>query len=60
MSTPPEQLISVPAQDSLQAGLQLAIPTVGVIAIAAIGTVGIAVYWQAIGKDREEVLLFNP
>jgi hypothetical protein len=41
MSTLPEQQISVPAQDSRQAGLQLAIPAVGVIAIAAIGTVGI-------------------
>jgi hypothetical protein len=56
MLTPPEQTISVPAQDSRQAALQLAIPTVGVITIAAIGVAGIAVYWQATSKDREEVL----
>jgi hypothetical protein len=56
MSTPQEQQISVPAQDSRQAALQLVIPAVGVIAIAAIGAAGIAVYWQATGKDREEVL----
>jgi uncharacterized membrane protein (Fun14 family) len=56
MPTPPEQTISVPAQDSPQAALQLAIPTVGVITIAAIGVAGIAVYWQETGKDRKEVL----
>jgi hypothetical protein len=27
-----------------------------VIAIAAVGAAGITVYWQATGKDREEVL----
>jgi A nuclease family of the HNH/ENDO VII superfamily with conserved AHH len=56
MQTPPERAISVPAQDNRQAALQLAIPTAGVITIAAVGVASIAVYWQATSKDREEVL----
>jgi hypothetical protein len=56
MTTPSEQRIPIPAQDSRQAGLTLVIPTVGVVAVAAVATVGVMIYWQATGKDREEVL----